>query len=276
MIGVFDSGFGGLTILKEFIKSRPEYDYVYLGDNARAPYGDKSQKLIYEYTAEAVDFLFKQGCELVIIACNTSSAEALRKIQQEWLPANAPGKKVLGVTIPIAEEAAKFSLNGKIGVIGTKATVISGSFGRELNKINPALRVYSQPCPLLVPLIEENWISKPETKMILRKYLRPLKEKRVGALILGCTHYGYLLKEIRRMMGKNCRVFNPSKAVAASLAEYLKRHSEIDEKLSKSGKRIFYSSSGADDFKRFGVKILKEKMEEVYEAKLIGDSPNKL
>lgn len=266
MIGVFDSGYGGLTILKEFFGLLPEYDYVYLGDNARAPYGNKSQDLIYEHAKEAVEFLFKQGCELIIIACNTASAEALRKIQQEWLPANAPNKKVLGVTIPIAEEAAKISRYGRIGVIGTRATINSGSYNRELRKINPGLQVFAQACPLLVPLIEENWSDRLETKMILKKYLRPLKEKNVDSLVLGCTHYPILFKEIKKIMGKNCRVADPSKTVAEKLREYLRRNPEVEKKISKNFARVFYTTDDAEMFKKLGSKYLKNNIKTVHIA----------
>src|SRR3989338_4317927 len=177
MIGVFDSGFGGLTIFKHIARALPAYDFVYLGDNARAPYGNRSQETIYAFTVEAVDWLFKQGCTLVILACNTASSEALRKLQQEWLPKHYPDRRVLGVIRPLAEEASKISRFGRIGVVGTKATIESGAYKRELKaQGSPRLRSgqaklkdFQNACPLLVPLIEEGWLDKTETRMILKK-----------------------------------------------------------------------------------------------------------
>ena len=171
MIGVFDSGFGGLTVLKEFLKVLPDYDYIYLGDNVRAPYGNKSDEVIYNYTRQAVDFLFKQGCEIVILACNTASAKALRKIQHDYLPKFYPNKRVLGIVVPAVETAVRLSRGHKLGVIGTTVTINSGVYKKELEKLRNDLKIFQQACPLLVPLIEEGWAHKPEGKMILKKYL---------------------------------------------------------------------------------------------------------
>jgi len=263
MIGVFDSGFGGLTILTAFLKQLPQYNYIYLGDNARAPYGNKSQEVIYNYTQEAVDFLFKQGCELIIIACNTTPAKALTKIQQEQLLKYGQGKRVLGVIIPIAEQAAKLSRFGRIGVIGTRATINSEVYENELKKLDPSLKIYHQACPLLVPLIEEGWIKKPEAKMILKKYLRPLKQKQIDSLILGCTHYPFLIEDIKRIMGKNCQVLDSPNIIADKLENYLKRHPEIEIKIGKNKKRLFYTTDNTERFKEFGRKFLKEEIEKV-------------
>src|SRR3989344_3842504 len=174
MIGIFDSGIGGLTITKEVLRQLPKYQLLYLGDTARTPYGNRSQELIYKFTKQAVDYLFKQGCQLIIIACNTASAEALRKIQQEWLPSHYPDRKVLGVIRPVAEEAAKVSRFGRVGVVGTRGTVVSGAYERELKALRPDITVYQQACPLLVPLVEEGWQDRPETMKIISNYLRPL------------------------------------------------------------------------------------------------------
>jgi glutamate racemase len=280
MIGVFDSGFGGLTILKEFLRKLPEYDYIYLGDNARAPYGNKSEEVIYNYTCEAVDFLFKQGCELVIIACNTASAKALRRIQQEYLPdlpspllsKEGNNKRVLGVIIPVVEEAADIKNIKRAGLIGTRATVESGTYEAELKKLNPDIEIHKQACPLLVPLVEEGWIKRPETKKILKKYLRPLKDKNVDALILGCTHYPVLIKEIGQIMGKRVHVFNSPVIVAEKLANYLKRHPEIDKKLEKNppagGKRIFYTTDNEERFKETGKKFLGQNIDDINRVEL--------
>jgi len=266
MIGVFDSGFGGLTVLKEFLKVLPEYNYIYLGDNARAPYGNKSDEAIYNYTCEALDFLFDEGCELVIIACHTASAKALRKIQQGYLPAKYPNKRVLGVVVPVVEEAIKLSRYHKLGVIGTTATISSGVYKKELQKLRSDLEIFQEVCPLLVPLVEEGWVGKPETNKILKKYLHPLKVKQIDTLILGCTHYPLMIKDIKRIMGKNVKIINPAETVAGKLKDYLKRHEEIENKLSKNRKLVFYTTDDVNKFKNFGKKFLGRDIEEVKKA----------
>ncbi|MFA5188494.1 MAG: glutamate racemase [Patescibacteria group bacterium] len=252
-IGIFDSGLGGLIILNEIIKKLPQYDYIYLGDNARTPYGNRSQDVIYKFTEQAVDFLFKQDCELIIIACNTASAKALRKIQQQWLPLNYLDRRVLGVIRPVVETAVAFAKN-KIGVIGTKATVNSQAYIREIEKSNPQLEVIQQACPLLVPLIEEGWEKRPETKKILRSYLKPLKFSQVDTLILGCTHYPILFKEIQGIMGKKTKVLNSGQIVADSLADYLSRHPEIENKLEKNSQYKFLVTDFAEHYQELGEK----------------------
>lgn len=263
MIGVFDSGFGGLTILKAFLEALPEYHYLYLGDSARTPYGNKSLKVVYEYTRQAVDFLFRQGATLIILACNTTSAKALRRIQQEWLPVNYPDRRVLGVAIPLAEAAVDASRYGRIGVVGTRATIESKVYEQELHKLKPGLKIYEQPCPLLVPLVEEGWVGKPETNMILKKYLRSLKSKKIDTLILGCTHYPFLKKDIIRIMGKNCHVLDAPGIVADKLVDYLERHPEIEERLSREGKRVFYTTDDPERFRAFGEKFMGRNISEV-------------
>jgi glutamate racemase len=252
-IGIFDSGLGGLIILKEIVKKLPQYDYIYLGDNARTPYGNRSQEIIYKFTEQAVDFLFKQDCELIIIACNTASAEALRKIQQEWLPQNYADRRVLGVIRPVIEKAVEIGKK-KIGVIGTKATVNSQAYIREIEKLNPQLEVVQQACPLLVPLVEEGWEKRPETKKILRSYLKPLKLANVDTLILGCTHYSILFKEIQRMMGKQVKVLNSGEIVADSLVSYLQRHPEIEDKLDKNSQYKFFVTDLSERYQELGAK----------------------
>lgn len=263
MIGVFDSGFGGLTVLKEFLRILPDYDYIYLGDNARAPYGNKSDESIYEYTRQAVDFLFKAGCELVIIACHTASSKALRRIQQEYLPKNHPDRRVLGVVVPTVEEAIKLSRYHKLGVIGTIATINSGVYKKELAKLRKDLEIFEQACPLLVPLVEEGMLERPETRMILKKYLRSLKVKEIDTLILGCTHYPLLIKDIARIMGKNVKVVNSAEVAAEKLMEYLKKHSEIEKKLGKNSKLVFYTTDNAVKFKELGQRFLGKNIGEV-------------
>ena len=263
MIGVFDSGFGGLTVLRVLLGNLPEYGYIYLGDNARTPYGNKSLKLVYEYTRQAVEFLFGQGAVLIVLACNTASAKALRKIQQEWLPEHYPDRRVLGVVIPLAEAAIEASRYGTIGVIGTRATIESGVYEQELLKLAPEVKIHGHPCPLLVPLVEEDWAGRPETNMILKKYLRPLKGYKIDTLILGCTHYPFLKKDIGRIMGKNCQVLDAPAIVGEKLADYLKRHPEIEERLPRDRSRTFCTTDDPDRFRLFGEKFLGMKIPRV-------------
>lgn len=266
MIGIFDSGIGGLTVVKEILRQSPQYQFLYLGDTARLPYGNRSQDLIYQFTEQAVDYLFKQNCELIIIACNSSSAEALAKIQQEWLPRHYPDRRVLGVIRPVAEEAVKQSRFGRIGVVGTRATINSGTYIKELEMQNPAVKVFSQACPLLVPLIEEGWQKRPETMKILRNYLRPIKQQRIDTLILGCTHYEILFKQFQQVCGKSIKVLDSAKIVGEKLKDYLVRHSEIETKLVKGTNHHFLVTDITDVFKEnaqnwLGQKIELEKVE---------------
>jgi glutamate racemase len=272
MIGVFDSGIGGLTVLRAFLRELPGYDYLYLGDNARAPYGNKSLDVIYEYTWQAVDFLFQKGCILIILACNTASAKALRRIQQNWLPFHSPQRRVLGVVIPLAEAGAQVTRYGRIGVIGTRATIESKVYEQELDKLRSDLKVYGLACPLLVPLVEEGWVGKPETNMILKKYLRRMKSKRVDTLILGCTHYPFLQKDIERIMGKNCTVLSGPETVAEKLKDYLRRHSEIEGKLSRRNKTSFFTTDDPERFRTLGEKFLARAIQEVQKVTLDSQS----
>lgn len=267
IIGVFDSGLGGLTVFKHFLKDLPEYNYIYLGDNARLPYGEKSSETIYEYSREAVDFLFKEGCNLIIIACNTASARALRRLQQEYLPKHYQDRKILGVIRPLAEKFANQGVN-KIGVIGTKSTINSKAYEIEIKKINPNIKVEEISSPLLVPLIEEGWAKKPETKMILKKYLHPLKTKQIEALILGCTHYPFLLTEIRKIMGKRISVPDPGQVIADSLKTYLIKHPELGLVPSPKKIRQYYTTDDPKTFKVLGEKFLGGKMLNIEQAKI--------
>lgn len=263
MIGVFDSGFGGLTVLKAFRKNLPDYDYLYLGDNARTPYGNKSQEVIFAYTRQAVEFLFDRGCALIILACNTASAKALRKIQQEYLPERYPERRVLGVVIPLAEAGIEATGTGRIGIIGTRATIESKVYDQELLKLDQDLEVHGQACPLLVPLVEEGWVGKPETNMILKKYLHRLKRKKIDTLILGCTHYPFLHKDIDRIMGKNCRVLNGPEIVSDKLEDYLTRHPEIEVRISRNGSASFITTDDPERFRLYGENFLGHKISEV-------------
>lgn len=268
MIGVFDSGIGGLTVLRSFLRDLPEYDYVYLGDNARTPYGNKSLDIIYEYTRQAVGFLFDQGCMLIILACNTASAKALRKIQQQWLPSYFPDRRVLGVVIPLAEAGVEVTRFGRIGVIGTRATIESKVYEQELEKLRGGLKVHGLACPLLVPLVEEGWVGKPETNMILKKYLQRLKDAKVDTLILGCTHYPFLQHDIERIMGKNCKILNGPDIVSQKLKDYLHRHPEIEGRVSRKGRITFFTTDDPGRFKLFGEKFLGQRIARVEKVTL--------
>lgn len=269
MIGVFDSGYGGLTVLKSLLEKLPEYDYIYLGDNARTPYGTRSAETVLRYSKQAIDFLFDQGAVLIIIACNTVSALALRSIQQEYLrDKNVKDKKILGVIRPLVECAADVTLNKKISVVGTRGTVQSGSYEEELKHIDPEIKVYSKACPLLVPLIEENWHNKPEAKSILKKYLHQLKTVHADTMILGCTHYPLMYKQFKSIMGKKVNVLDSGNIVAESLKEYLKRHPEIETLLSRHKIRKYLTTDCPDRFKEFANTQLKLKIKEVNSTSL--------
>lgn len=267
MIAVFDSGYGGLTVLKPIMDLLPQYDYLYLGDNARAPYGNHSAETIQSFCDQAVEYLFAQGATLIIFACNTASAAALRHVQQKYLNGSKEqDRKILGVLIPVAEKAVKTTKNGRIGVIGTRATVNSKAYDSEIFKavenlsLTTTPAIHSQACPLLVPLIEENWHLKPEAKMIIKKYLLPLKSCNIDTLILGCTHYPFMSKQIARIMGKKTTILPCGEATAESLKEYLLRHPEIESKLSKGSTRQFLTTDCPSRFqqfvqKNFGMKI---------------------
>ncbi len=254
-IGVFDSGFGGINILRGIVKELPAYNYLYLGDTARTPYGTRSKEVVYEFTKQAVDFMFANNCELIIFACNTASSDALRKIHQEYLPKHYPNKKVLGVLIPAAEEAITKTRNKKIGVIATEGTVQSGAFVRELTKIEPKIKVFQNSCPLLVPIVEAGEQNSKATKIILENYLKPLKNKGVDTLILGCTHYGILENQIRKLIASNIAIISEAKIVPKKLKDYLKRHSEIERKLGKNGIVHFYSTDLTNKFISLGSKF---------------------
>lgn len=251
-IGVFDSGFGGLDILRGIVKENSDYDYIYLGDTARTPYGSRSQAIIYEFTKQAIDFFFENNCELVIIACNTASAEALRKIQKEYLPRKYPTKKVLGVLIPAIEEALMKTTSGKIGVIATTATVRSEKFIREIKKRNKNIYVFQQACPLLVPIVEAGIIQHDATNLILKTYLKPLQQKKIDTLILGCTHYGLLENKIKKIVGKKVDLISEARIVPKKLKKYLQNHPEVEITLKKNSRVMFYTTDLTETFQALG------------------------
>ena len=264
MIGLFDSGYGGLTVLKAILDEMPQYDYVYLGDNARTPYGTRSRETVIKYSQQSIEYLFEKGCTLIITACNTVSALALRHLQQKYLrDKNITDKKILGVIRPLTEYAAKSTKTKRIGVVGTRGTIASNAYEIELKNLDSEIKVYSKACPLLVPLIEEHWHHKPEAKKILKKYLLPLKSANTDTLILGCTHYPLMYKDFDKYMGKRVNVLDSGKIIALSLKDYLKRHPEIEKTLSKNGKREYITTDRADAFKEFGNKELSLQIDTV-------------
>lgn len=253
-IGVFDSGYGGLTILKEFLNDLPEYDFIYLGDNARAPYGSRSFEVVYEYTLQAVTKLFEMGCSLVILACNTASAKALRNIQQNDLPHIDPDRRVLGVIRPAVEAIRDFTRNGHVGIFGTTGTVLSNSYPIELEKWGGGVvvRTTQEACPIWVPLVENNEISSPGTEYFVSKNVRNLlaADPEIDSIILGCTHYPLLLPVIRKFVPENIKLLEQGKVVSSKLIEYLNRHPEMDQKCSKHGTVRYYTTENIDVFEK--------------------------
>ncbi len=251
-IGVFDSGYGGLTVLKSMVSRLPQYDFIYLGDNARAPYGTRSFETVYRYTRESVQWFFNKGCPLVILACNTASAKALRSIQQKDLPLMDPGKRVLGVIRPTAEVIGSYSASGHIGVLATPGTVMSQSYTIEINKFFPSLKVFQQACPMWVPLIENNEHLSEGADYFVDKCVEELMNQSplIDTILLGCTHYPLLTDKIRKKAGEGVSIVSQGEIVASSLADYLERHPEIDQKLSKNGHRSFYTTDSTEDFDR--------------------------
>lgn len=252
-IGVFDSGYGGLTVLKEFRKLLPEYDFLYLGDNARTPYGTRSFDVVYEYTLEAVKELFSRGCHLVILACNTASAKALRTIQQKDLPLIAPDKRVLGVIRPSVESASEITKNGHVGILATSGTVASESYPIELQKwsAGKVIKTTQQACPMWVPIVENNEIGTPGADYFVQKYLTELwaKDPQLDSLILACTHYPLLVDSIRKYLpSASIQLIEQGKIVADRLIDYLHRHPEIDSCCSKNGLAEFLTTEQVDLF----------------------------
>lgn len=236
-IGVFDSGFGGLTILEGMRRAMPGYDYLYLGDNARAPYGSRSFEVVYQFTLQAVTRLFEYGCPLVILACNTASAKALRTIQQTDLPQMAPDRRVLGVIRPTVEAVGALTHTGHIGVLGTVGTVGSRSYDMEIGKLYPHFSVHSKGCPMWVPLIENGEIDTPATDYFVGRYVGELLDGQpdIDTVVLACTHYPLLLRKIRSVLPPGVSIVTQGDIVADSLADYLQRHPEMQRRLTRGG-----------------------------------------
>jgi glutamate racemase len=249
-IGVFDSGYGGLTVLKELVAKLPDYDYFYLGDNARAPYGNRSFETVYQYTLQCVKWFFKQGCHLVILACNTASAKALRSIQQNDLPVIAPQKRVLGVIRPTAEIIGNLSKTKAIGVLGTAGTIQSESYLLEIKKFFPEVNVFQHACPMWVPLVENNEYAYDGADFFIKKDIDKLmaKSANIDTILLACTHYPLLINKIRSFVSPDANIVSQGEIVATSLKSYLLRHPEIEQHCSKNGKIELYTSDSPEEF----------------------------
>jgi glutamate racemase len=249
-IGVFDSGYGGLTVLKEIVAKLPQYDYIYLGDNARAPYGNRSFTTVYHYTLQCVKWFFEQGCPLVILACNTASAKALRTIQQHDLQTIAPDKRVLGVIRPTTEIIGRYTKSKRVGILATNGTVQSNSYVIEIEKFYPDLKVVQEACPMWVPLVENNEYDTHGADFFIKKNIHQLlkREPRIDTILLACTHYPVLLKKIIEYTPMDITILSQGEIVAASLADYFHRHSEMENRISRNGKIIFYTTDSVEDF----------------------------
>lgn len=266
-IGIFDSGYGGLTVFRSIADQLPGYDYIYLGDNARAPYGNRSFHTIHEYTWECVQMLFAMGCPLIILACNTASAKALRTIQQRDLINEDPAKRVLGVIRPTAEVIGNYTQTKQIGVLGTKGTVQSESYLIEINNFFPDVKVHQQACPLWVPLVENGEHDQPGADYFVKKYLDQVlaKSGEIDTLLLACTHYPLLQEKIGAYLPKHIKVVPQGDIVAASLKDYLDRHPEMEQKLTREGTRQFFTTSDdTGDFDRHASMFFSEQVRSEY------------
>ena len=261
-IGVFDSGYGGLTILDKIREVLPEYDYIYLGDNARAPYGTRSFEVVYEFTRQAVNKLFDMGCHLVILACNTASAKALRSIQMNDLPQIDPARRVLGVIRPTVECVGEISKNQHIGVLATAGTIKSESYPLEIHKLFPEIQVSGTACPMWVSLVENNESQDEGADYFIRKYIDQLlsKDPQIDTVILGCTHFPILLPKIRQYIPDHISVIAQGEYVAESLKDYLKRHPEMDAKCTKNGNCQFYTTEAKEKFSESASTFLKQQI----------------
>jgi glutamate racemase len=261
-IGIFDSGYGGLTVFREIRAKLPQYDYIYLGDNARAPYGPRDFDTIYHYTLECVRHLFDMGCQLVVLACNTASAKALRTIQQQDLPKIAPNRRVLGVIRPTTEIVGKYTKTRQVGVLATRGTVVSRSYVIEIEKFFPDIKVFQQACPMWVPLVENNEHEGEGADYFVKKYLGELlaQSDQIDTLVLGCTHYPLLTNKIRQYLPVNVQLLSQGEIVAKSLAEYLQRHPEIEAVCSKDGKVEYFTTESAEEFDRKAAIFLGEEV----------------
>lgn len=262
-IGIFDSGYGGLTVLKSIVQKLPQYNYVYLGDNARTPYGNRSFEAVYQYTLQCVNWLFDKGCPLVILACNTASAKALRTIQQNDLPRmDDSSRRVLGVIRPTAEVIGSFSKNKRVGILATKGTVASQSYVIEINKFFPGVKVVQEACPLWVPLVENNEHEHSGADYFIRKNINRLirQDRKIDTILLACTHYPLLMKKICEYMPVDVKIVSQGSIVANSLDDYLQRHPEIETRIDTYAQRSFFTTDSTADFDAQAEKFYGEKV----------------
>lgn len=261
-IGIFDSGYGGLTIFEKIKEQLPQYDYIYLGDNARAPYGSRSFEVVYEYTLQCVKKLFEMGCHLVILACNTASAKALRTIQQNDLPNIDPHRRVLGIIRPTAEIIGEITKTKQVGLLGTTGTVQSNSYPMEIAKLFPELKIVSHACPMWVPLIENGEHLSEGADFFIKKDIDALLDQNQGidTIILGCTHYPLIINKIKRYTPKHITIISQGEIVGRSLKNYLQRHPEIDGKCSKNAHTEFLTTESADKFSASAAFFLNKKI----------------
>ena len=257
-IGVFDSGYGGLTILSEIRNALPDYDYIYLGDNARAPYGSRSFDIVYRFTLEAVTELFSRGCHLVILACNTASAKALRNIQQLDLPRLDPDRRVLGVIRPTVEAVGDITRNGHVGIFATPGTVASGSYEIEIAKLNPDFKVTAHACPMWVPLVENREADRPGADYFVSQEVNALlnDDSSIDTIILGCTHYPILYPKIRRAVPEAIEIVRQGDIVARSLADYLRRHPEMEQRLTRGSHTQYLTTESPEKFSELATLFL--------------------
>jgi glutamate racemase len=262
-IGVFDSGYGGLTVLREFVNRLPQYDYLYLGDNARAPYGTRSFDTVYRYTLQCVKWLLQQNCPLIILACNTASAKALRSIQQKDLPSLDPNARVLGVIRPTTEIIGKYSQSNSIGILATNGTVQSQSYLIEIEKFFPGVKIEQEACPMWVPLVENNEHQSEGADYFIQKHINNIlsRDKDIDTLLLACTHYPLLRQKIEKHLPKNVKLVSQGEIVAESMKDYLQRHCEIESKISKEGQRVFYTTDSTEDFNSKATIFFGERVE---------------
>jgi len=265
-IGVFDSGYGGLTVLKEIVKKLPEYDYLYLGDNARAPYGNRSFDTVYEYTLQSVEWFFKQGCSLVVLACNTASAKALRTIQQNDLPKLGTDKRVLGVIRPTTEIIGQFTKSNEIGILGTNGTIQSNSYPIEIGKFYPQIKVHQEACPMWVSLVENDEYKSTGADFFVEANIKNLllQSKNIDTILLACTHYPLLINKIKQFVPEDITIISQGEIVAKSLVNYLDRHPEIEKNCSKNGQLAFYTTDLPQDFDNHAASFFGKPVQSVH------------
>lgn len=262
-IGLFDSGYGGLTILEKIRERMPQYDYIYLGDNARTPYGTRSFEVVYDFTRQSTEKLFSLGCPLVILACNTASAKALKSIQQNDLPGWNPDRRVLGVIRPTVEKVGTITRTKHVGIFGTVGTIQSESYPIEINKLYPDITVTGQACPLWVPLVENDEFANDGADYFVKKYIDELlsKDPQIDTIILGCTHYPLLRKKIEKYLPAGINIVAQGDIVADSLQEYLSRHKELERNLTQGGSTLFYTTESVEKFKHSASVFLHQEVE---------------